>query len=281
MKKILYFLSVIVLFASCEETITLDPEQSQPMVVIDALLTNKMTNHHVKITTSTGFYTSGQTPAVTDATVQITDDEGNAFDFVQEGDNSGFYLSQAQFAGIPGHTYKLVVNIAGEIYEAEETLMSVTPIDSLSFDVDEDERDFQSDNPNDVDDGDEGRFYDVFLYTKEPQETEDYYLFKFYRNGEFLNDEGTDLYYSDDEFLQEEINGVTFSEYYAVDEVAGIEMMSLTRNAFVFYSDLDITLNNDGGLFSPIPTNPRSNISNGALGLFQVSSVASAEITIQ
>ena len=36
-----------------------------------------------------------------------------------------------------------------------------------------------------------------------------------------------------------------------------------------------------GGLFSPLPTNPRTNISGGALGLFQVSAVASDEIKIE
>ena len=85
----------------------------------------------------------------------------------------------------------------------------------------------------------------------------------------------------DDEVLQENIDGIVFNAWYSKDEVAGIEMYSLSRNAFLFYSDLEITLNNDGGLFSPLPTNPRTNLVGNALGLFQVSAIASDEITIE
>jgi len=62
--------------------------------------------------------------------------------------------------------------------------------------------------------------------------------------------------------------------------LATVELYSLTRVQYIYFSDLANILNNDGGMFSPPPANPRSNLSGGALGLFQVSSVSRASILI-
>jgi hypothetical protein len=59
-----------------------------------------------------------------------------------------------------------------------------------------------------------------------------------------------------------------------------VEIYSLTREQFVYFTDLANILNSDGGMFSPPPANPRSNISGGALGLFQVSGISRASILI-
>jgi hypothetical protein len=49
---------------------------------------------------------------------------------------------------------------------------------------------------------------------------------------------------------------------------------------YLYFYDLAALLNSDGGMFSSPPSNPRGNISNGAIGLFQVSAIASGEIQI-
>jgi len=131
-------------------------------------------------------------------------------------------------------------------------------------------------------DDDDGtlRYYDVLFYTTEPQDTEDYYLFKFFRNGEVDNDDGGYVSFANDEAIAEKIEGIAFPDYYALGDTMRIEMYSLTRMAYLFYFDLETNISNDGGLFSPQPANPRSNISNGALGLFQVSAIETAEMII-
>ena len=84
----------------------------------------------------------------------------------------------------------------------------------------------------------------------------------------------TDIYFSDDIVLAEKIDGVPSPVYYGPNDTARIEVYSLTRNGFIFYNDLTTVLSNDGGgMFGPIPAPPRSNLSNGALGFFQVSAV--------
>ncbi len=273
--RILAFISAFVIW-SCDEPYTIETDQQDPQIIVEALLTNEFKQHFVKISETTDFYASGQTPTVSDATVLITDDRGNSFIYAEDQEDPGRYLSEIPFQGEVGVTYSLVIVINGQTISSSETMLRVTTIDSLTYSIDEEEKKYLEDHGIG-----RGRYYEVLLYTKEPQDTEDYYLFKFYRNGEILNYDGEDIYYADDEVIQENIDGIVFNDWYSKDEVAGIEMYSLSRNAFLFYADLEITLNNDGGLFSPLPTNPRTNLVGNALGLFQVSAIASEEITIK
>ena len=58
-------------------------------------------------------------------------------------------------------------------------------------------------------------------------------------------------------------------------------MYSLIREAFTFYSNLSRLLSSDGGMFEPPPANPQNNLSNGALGYFQVSALEAKQIEIK
>jgi len=260
---------------SCEKTVLLDLDQMSSKVVIEGLVTNQPGYQFVKVSRTDGFYESGATPRVTDAIVSVSDDLGNEFMLIHNpnnhADSMGYYLPITPFVGAVGRTYHLTVNIGGEQFEAEDKLYSVTAIDSLQYQVNDDERD---------DPKEDGKYYEVLMYAKEPQETDDYYLFKFFRNDSLKIYSPTDIYFADDKTLGEEINGVQTPVYYATGDTARVEMYSLSRVGYVFYSDLFNLLNNDGGMFSPPPANSRTNITNGALGFFQVSAVAISGIRI-
>lgn len=255
-------------FWSCEKTVLLDLNQMPSKIVIEGLVTNQPGYQFVKVTRTDDFYGSGATPRVTDATVTVEDDLGNEFVYVHNpnnhADSSGYYVPTIPFVGESGRTYHLTVIVSGEQYEAEDRLYDVTSIDSLKQQINNDEQ---------ADPKEDGKFYEVLMYAKEPQETSDYYLFKFYRNDTLKLYNPSDIYFADDKTLGEEINGVPSPVYFAPEDSARVEMYSLSRNGFVFYSDLFNLINNDGGMFSPPPANSRTNLSNGALGFFQVSSL--------
>ena len=80
--------------------------------------------------------------------------------------------------------------------------------------------------------------------------------------------------------VHESIDGVSSPIYFAPGDRARCEIYSISRDAFVFYNDLQSLLNNDGGLFSQPPSNSRSNVTNGALGFFQASALHVSEIEI-
>ncbi len=276
--RIVSILLMVMIMLGCEQPYTIEEQQATPNISIDALVTDQYARHYVKIRRTVSFYTAGATPPVSGAQVEVSDDQGNVYVYSEE--SPGMYYSQDPFSGIAGRTYSLSVMIDGVAYTAEEELLPVTAIDSLSYYLDQDRLE-ELEDEEDLDQDEEGRFYEVVFYAKEPQETEDYYLFKFYRDGTLFNYDGEDVYFADDQYIQENIDGVAFNDWYKLGETATMEMYSITRNVFLFYNDLAITLNNDGGLFSPIPTNPRSNITNGALGVFQVSAVATDSVKVE
>ncbi|MEX1240052.1 MAG: DUF4249 domain-containing protein [Cyclobacteriaceae bacterium] len=262
---------------SCEETTDLDLKQTPSKIVIEGLLTDQPGYQSVEISRSTGFYGSGQTPRVLDATVKVTDDAGLEFNFIHNPrnhpDSAGIYIPEVGFSGEAGRVYTLHVTVDGESYEASDKLLSVAPIDSLKFQINENEQD---------DPKEEGKFYELLVYAREPQDEENFYLFRYYRNDSLIFYNPSDVYYSDDELLAEKIDGVPSPVYYASNDKARLEFYSLTRNGYVFYNDLSTILNNDGGgMFGPIPSSPRTNLSNGALGFFQVSAVQEKETYIE
>ncbi|WP_305983171.1 DUF4249 domain-containing protein [Roseivirga thermotolerans] len=265
----------LVLTWSCEETIPIDSLQTESKVVIEALVTNHEGRSYVKLSRSRGFYETGATPRITNADVRVTTSLGETIVFVHnptaDPEKNGYYWPNANFTGEVGLSYTLNVTVDGEVYTATEELLPVTTIDSLKVKVDDEELE-DPEVP--------GRIYSVLFYAKEPQDRVDHYLFKFYRNDSILLDWPTDIYFSDDEVLGETIDDVEIAGYYSEGDVVRVEMFSLTRKAFIFYSDLSNLLNNDGGMFSPPPANPRNNLSNGALGYFQVSAMDFEEMVV-
>ncbi len=276
MKSFVLLLAVVFILTSCEETVQLNLNQTPSKVVIDARLTNVLGKQYVKITRSSNFYQTGSTPRVTDAVVKITDDLGNVMTFVHnpEGkeEKAGYYFPAPGFAGTIGRTYKLSVIVDGVMYSAEDKMLPVTTIDSIKYKINGD----QQDDPKVA-----GRIYELLLFAKEPQQTKDFYLFEYYRNDSLALNRPNDIYFTDDDAVGEKIDGVSSPVYYSINDKAKLEMYSLSRTAFVFYSDFFNLVNSDGGMFSPPPANPRTNLNNGALGLFQVSAVSTMEIVLK
>jgi hypothetical protein len=271
-----FIFAILLSLSACEETVVLNLDQSTPTVVIEAQVTNRSGFQYVRLSRSTGFYATGEPPAIVSATVSVNDDLGNTFAFTHnpgaKADSAGYYLPVDPFLGEVGRLYKLHVVVDGETYEAEDRLMPVTSIDSLGSRVNTDEQE----DPRDF-----GKFYEVLFYAKEPQNTTDYYLFKFYRNDSLTFYFDSDIYFADDEVLAEDIDGVPSPVFYALGDLARVEMYSLTRDGFLFYQDLQSLMNNDGGMFAQPPANSRTNLTNGALGFFQVSSMEAQELEIK
>lgn len=269
------------LLFSCEEVIQLDVDQAPTdRIVIQALVTDSVRFYPVLISKSLGLYDDPDFRGVADAIVKIEEWDPNMENMLREfffiglgGDETeGLYVSVDSFGGIVGNNYKLIVQAEGKEYTATETLLRVAPMDSLVVELDQ-ERKEDLEEQNDLSPQDTGRYYQLLLYATEPPNTIDYYQWNFFRNGELENEDGRALFYADDKLIQESIEGFPAPVYYALTDTFYVEQLSLTRAGYIYTSDLDRAINNDGGMFSPPPANPRTNLSGDALGFFQVSSV--------
>lgn len=267
---------ILVSFFACEQTVILDTNPTEAKVVIEGLITNTVDLNYIKLTKSRDFYAGGQAEGINDATVVVNDNAGGEVRYLHNPENvpelDGVYLPETPYAGVVGNTYTMSVTVDGENYMAQETLLPVTKIDSLTVIVNEDELE---------DPDEEDHFYEVLFYAQEPQDRKDHYLFKFYGNDEIVKDSETDIYFAEDEFIGEAIDDLPIAGFFALDDLVRVEMYSITREAFIYYNDLFNLLNNDGGMFSPPPANPRNNLSNGALGYFQASAFDMDEIVIE
>jgi hypothetical protein len=273
MRKI-YTLIMMIVTLSCDEVIQLDPEQTDQKIVIEALVTDDPDLNYVRITSNVDFYYQGKIPGISGASILVLDDIGNVYDFVEydtsNPDSSGYYFPQPAFTGIINNTYTLDVTLNGITYSATEPMLPNFELDSLSVRKDPD--------PG-QDDIEDNLLYNVLFYGFEPQETKDYYYFEFFANDELLRNEA-DVFISDDIFLAGKISGLEFPFNYALGDSATIRVFSISRKVYLFYSELASVLGNDGGMFSPPPANPLTNLSNGALGVFQVSSVKKKSIRV-
>ncbi|MGK7388926.1 MAG: DUF4249 domain-containing protein [Candidatus Cyclobacteriaceae bacterium M2_1C_046] len=273
---ILLIISFSFALFSCEETIILDTRQVEPALVVDAHLTDEQKIQNIKLSQSVDFYYNAEPPAITNAQVivyDVTADE--IFEFIHNPTDdqslNGVYFSNDVFQGYVGHTYELQITWNDQTYRASETMPALTEIDTLKYRI----------NPFEFADPEKpGLYYELLLYAHEPQETTDYYLFEFFRNDSLVRENETAIYFTDDKFLQENIKDLPSPIYYRKNDKATLRMYSITEEAFIFLNDLFNILNNDSGMFSPPPANPRNNISNGALGYFMVSSVESVTIVI-
>ncbi len=267
------FIVLLMISTSCLEPFEIDSNSFESKIVIEALITDQIQNHYVKISRTIDFNQGGKTPSVENALVKVTVDDGSVINYLhnprQHADSSGFYLSEIIFGGQVGRTYALEVDVDGVIYSAAEQMHPVMQIDSLVYRLEPD-----PDKETTVD------YYELLLYSREPQDSEDFYLFEFYQNGELQNENNEDVFVADDVALAGEINGLEAPFEYLLGDTAKVSIYSLTRQSYLFYFDLVNVLQNDGGMFSPPAANPRTNLSNGALGLFQVSAVASSEAII-
>jgi hypothetical protein len=267
---------IAVSLSGCEEAIQLDLDQTPTRLVIEGQLTDVEGLQFVHVTRSADFYQSGVTDRISDAQVTIKDDTGEEIQFVHNPggseDSIGYYLPLGDYKGVVGRTYTMVVEADGATYTASDKLFRVTAIDSIGY---QPNRFRERDEPSD------GKIWELLLYAKEPQDTEDNYLFKFYRNDSLIYTNETDVYIFNDYGIGEEIEGFPSPVYYAPGDKGRVEMYSISRDGFLFYNDLITIMNSDGGMFSPPPANPRSNITGGALGFFQVSSMTHREVDVE
>ena len=275
-RRLSYIIGLLaaITLSGCEEVIIIDIDQAPPQLVIDALVSNEDTIHTVRITRSADFSTSGS-ENVSDAIVEVRDNLGNIFNYTHnpEGYDSlnGYYFSDQKFAGQQYIIYSLDVTVDNNSYTASDTLKPITSIDSLSIQVDQ----AAVDDPEN-----EGDIYQILLYAQEPQETVDFYYFKFYRDGLIDIDANRNVFVFDDKVLGSSLDGLPSPIRFKEGELASVEIYSLTREQFVYFVDMGNILNSDGGMFSPPPANPRTNISGGALGIFQVSGISRGSILV-
>ena len=266
MKKLFLIVIFFGTLISCEDVIDVELNDAAPRLVAEANLNiweNGAASAAVRLTTTAPFF-NNNVPFVTDAVVEITDENGVLYPFTYT--ENGVYTSNL----VPqlNLDYTLTIEYNNETYSATETLYTVSPLEFVE------QRD---------DGGFTGEDIELKAFFKDPADEENFYFF------EGLSERGDVLDVYNDEFF----NGNTIFGYYLVEDLEpGDEVQfNLYGVSEAYYNFMFILLqqtsDGDGGPFETQPATVRGNIVNETnpvnypLGYFRISQVSTLNYTVQ
>lgn len=125
--KILLFISLILLFASCEKIISVNIDNVKKKYVIEGQITDNTNSARVNLS---------QTIDITDSnkfigmeTAEITISENNTPPVRLNHSGGGIY--RANMTGVPGRTYRLTVKVDGQSFTSTSTMPRKVKLDTL------------------------------------------------------------------------------------------------------------------------------------------------------
>lgn len=295
-----FLLAAISLFAfsACTDVVEIELDEADPILVVDAWLNNNNEDQVVRLTTTSPYFDSAATPSVNGAVVSILSSTGEEFDFVDEGDgNYRWSPLGGETLGSVGDFLALAIEYEGETYEAFSDIGRVPVIDSIAYELEE-----------------EDSFAEESLicnfYARDPQGQGDAYWIKTFKNGEFLNKpEEMNIAYDAGFNAGSATDGIIFipplrdlmnpiaddvdgqdkaPSPWEIGDEARVEIHSISDQAFFFMIVLqEQLLNSSNGIFAAPLSNSPGNVEatnegvTDPLGIFTVSAISSLDYTLQ
>jgi len=241
-----------IICCSCEKVIDVKLDGSTPQIVIEGEITTAEGPYQISITESKNFDENNDFTVRDDATVEISDlTSGSAETLVSIG--SGLYLTSS-LQGTAGHAYLLTVKLGGKTYTATSTIpAAAVKLDKLLTE------------PSALDDS---KVFIIPVFT-DPAGKGNYYRIRQWVNGVLIKGS----YVKDDQAT----DGWTYntSLYYDTSKDSGnpsivsgdtltAELQCIDKGVYDYFRTLSTTIAQDAAT----PSNPISNISGGALGVF-------------
>ena len=254
MKKYIVLPLVAVLFLfGCEEVIEVDLNEADPQLVVEANLSVQEGELNVLLTRTSSYFDQSPPVPVTDAAVTLRV-EGSPFNVPHSAD--GNYRLPVNVSH--GQTLELEVLDAGsEPVTARLEVPRYVPMDSIGATYLE---------PSSFFDG--GSVLTLFF--QDPPNEESFYRIRIILDGEIL-DGPEDLIVERDLFADGEyINYTAFGYFFDGGETVDVIVESIPPAAYEYYTTLSDIVVFQGGGSTAAPANPTTNLSNKALGLFNV-----------
>jgi hypothetical protein len=270
-KDICVLFVIILQISACREITDLDLPETEPQLVVEGVLSDRSTLNQIRLSTTKKLFTDDPIPTVDGALVAVEEIEsGSIHHFTNKGQGlfeSTNWKAKQQF------TYRLNIIWNNQTYESIQKVQKTPQLDSLVY------RYVPGSSLKE-----EG--YYIYFYGRTPKDAINYYRWLVYKN-DSLYDGRNDYLLASDEFVQEYIRGLEFPYSFELGDKVRIEMYSITKEIYDYFNELVNLLYNDGGVFSPPPVNPTSNIvnltdpENPPLGYFQVATYVYADVLIK
>lgn len=255
------YCSIVIIFSSCEKVILVDLNSTDPKIVIEAEIADQ-SYCTVKLSQTVNFDQPNVFPAVTGATIKLSDNLGNTETLIEA--SAGNYIG-ATLSGVPGRIYNIEITTNGKTYKASSTMPQALNIDTLIIE------DYTGHISGKV----------VNAKYTDPLNTVNFNRFLL-----FVNSVNKGLVVINDDRI---LNGEVISQPIPAPseqiiklntgDTVLVYLQTIDEGAYEYFRTLKQLIG--GGHSGPAPANPRSNIDNGALGYFSAYSVKSKSIVIQ
>ncbi len=262
---------------SCEDVVDVElNDEDVDLIAVEAYLNTKNTdNIYVKIEQAQAVDEAGVNPPVSNATVEISDNESIPNTILLEEDgNSGVYKLPANttYEAVPGRTYQLTITTPdGTVITGEEYLQKVEKLDTVKIN--------QSERGN-------FEYLGIYINSQETPGAGHFYKWDIYINGELLNESENLSFASDDlvdgNYIYDLLIAMDWAEdeedkFMGLGDTVVVEQLSISREVYKFYwilTDQAFA----GSPFSVPPANLPSNLtaSNGkrVLGVFSARDIS-------
>ncbi|MEO8589260.1 MAG: DUF4249 domain-containing protein [Flavobacteriales bacterium] len=259
MKQHFHILPIILLsvaFSACRKEITLDLEEESNKVVIEAIVDQGPGPHTVLLTRSSGFDASNTFPAISNATVTLSDDLGNSEQLTETG--PGRYTTTTLEGG-QERTYQLNASVDGTTYNAQCAMPVAVALDTLLIDS----------------------FPSFGTYTRiiipgyiDPAGIANYYRFVVFVNGD--KQDGVNIEsdrFTDGNMVLQPLflNDVELNS----GDVVQVTMECITSEVYDYFFSMAQNVDN-----ASTPADPVSNITGGALGYFSVRTSSTKSVVV-
>jgi 6-pyruvoyl-tetrahydropterin synthase len=242
------FIITLFTLSGCNKVINININDASPQLVIQGSITNASNISTVTISRTINYSLDNVFPAVSSATVKITDSTTGAVATLVE-TTAGTYQSAA-IIGMPGHTYLLNVLVAGKTYTASSIMPNIVNLDSVTFQINSGfGQTLINPMPNFQDPATISNNYQ-FIQTINSKVTKKIFVF--------------DDRLSDGKYIARQI--FNDSAYIQLKDTVQLEMRCLDNNVYEYFKQLSGLDPTNGQPTSP--ANPNSNIIGGSLGYF-------------
>jgi len=278
--KIISLLLTVLISWGCQEIIDVDLTQSEPKLVIEGRLVNERSFQKIKISESINFYDTAGLSPFKDAEVSLLDGNSNVIaQFTYQSEDSA-YITNNPLSLTVGENYVLQIEAKGELLEAQGTVLENATLDSLYYLSD---KELES-----IGQPSFGEGYFMFVNGSLNNEGIEYFKLDVTVNDTLRNSRG-DFSNSvlTSEFFGRDFQALPVPGSFEEEDSVGLELYTLNEDVYQYYVEFINLLFNDGGVFSPPPVNPTTNIKNltnpenEPLGFIQFSSVQRKSIVIE
>ena len=271
MSKLSFIILLFLAFISCEKEVQWTFEPTDKHIIVDGLLTNLKKSHLIRITNSVTELNEAPEP-VSGAFVTIYN--GDTVQILTEfPENSGIYKTDSNYRAVLNKIYRLQILYAGKMYASIARMIPVTPFNKLSYAYNSNNGLYYIDSVAKSFSSKESAMYEIII---------DWSHLPEYANLPFMEKRAVLYYYT---LKTIDVSQVFAPEKETVYFPLGSKILerkfSLAPQHAEFVRSLLSEIEWRGGFFDVTQANVRTNITNGALGFFGVSTLIRDTLTVR